>query len=223
MKKDRPTNNSLYSLDINKKATEASFWKGWSILASIIAIISIGASIYFASYIPKKAYVVEVNTQTGVASYKENGITLLQDYKPSDASVMNDLQNFIKNFRGVSPDEAIMRERITKVYARVTSKARNTVEKFYEETKPMMRLRSERVEITVYNMHRVTENYYEFLFNERVFSREDNTLMSEDNKKMTIHITFYAPTTDRDRELNPLGIFIDDISLSSIKDLTTIN
>ena len=96
----------------------------------------------------------------------------------------------------------------------------NFVENYYQETSPMTRLRSEHTKINVYNAHRVANsanNTYQFSFNERVFSNEDGSLISENNYLMSMQIVFYAPRTERDRETNPLGIWIKDISLSRIK------
>lgn len=58
---------------------------------------------------------------------------------------------------------------------------------------------------------------YQFLFNEKVFSNEDGSLIAENNYSMSLHVVFYQPRTERDRETNPLGIWIKDISISRIK------
>lgn len=72
----------------------------------------------------------------------------------------------------------------------------NFVENYYQETSPMTRLRSEHTKINVYNAHRVANsanNTYQFSFNERVFSNEDDSLINENNYLMSMHIaSIYA-------------------------------
>ena len=221
-KKDTSKRNmsSIYSLDINKKAQSAAFWKGFSVFALLLAIICFIGMLYFASKQPSRAYVVEVNTTTGIASYKNDGITLLENYAPSETSTLATLSTFIKYLREVSKDEGVQRDYINKAYSMITGSAVNFVENYYKETSPMTRLKSEHTKINVYNAHRVansSNNTYQFSFNERVFSNEDGSLISENNYLMSMQIVFYAPRTERDRETNPLGIWIKDISLSRIK------
>lgn len=215
-----PKMSSTYSIDINKKATSAAFWKGCSVFSLILALICMIGMLYFASKQPSRAYVVEVNTATGIATYKDNAISLLEDYEPSQISTLATLSTFIKYLREVPRDEGVQQDYINKAYSMITGQAVTFVENYYNETQPMVRLRTEHTKINVYNAHRVatsTNNTYQFLFNERVFKNEDGSLISEDNYQMSVHVEFYQPRTERDRETNPLGIWIRDISISRIK------
>lgn len=220
MKDNAKPNSSFYSLDINKKARSASFWKGYSIVATIVAIASFLFMVKFASAYPKKAYVVEVDTSSGVASYKTDGITLLENYTPSETSTLASLSTFIKSLREITRDEIIQREYINKVYSMITGSAVNFVDNFYKENPPLQRMKAENVKIQVYNGHRVansSQNSYQFFFNEKVYDNKDNSLKDENNYMISFHLDYYAPQTERDRETNPLGIWIKDISISRIK------
>lgn len=211
---------STYSIEVNKLATSLTLWRTVAIFALLLALISLAGMLYFAQRLPERAYVVEVDTSTGIATYKQDGITLLEDYTPSETSTLAALSSFIKYFREVTRDSTVQQEYINRVYSMITGQAVSFVENYYKENPPIIRLQSENVKITVYNAHRVatsSNESYQFLFNEKVFSNEDGSLIAENNYSMSLHVVFYQPRTERDRETNPLGIWIKDISISRIK------
>ena len=98
---------STYSIEVNKLATSLTLWRTVAIFALLLALISLAGMLYFAQRLPERAYVVEVDTSTGIATYKQDGITLLEDYTPSETSTLAALSSFIKYFREVTRDRTV--------------------------------------------------------------------------------------------------------------------
>lgn len=216
--KKRDYVQTKYSLDLNKKQNRSSFFKGVCVVETIIILVLSFMCYYIYNFIQERAYVIEVNTLTGVSKLKNNSVVPLKEYQPSVDIIMNDLRFFIEALRTVTADDSIQKAYIEKVYSKATKNALSYVNDYYEKNPPLTLSRTEKREISVYNIHRISDSTYEFLFNERIFDRTDsNKLIKETNNKATLHIRLFSPSSDRDRELNPLGLFIDDISFSVIK------
>ena len=206
-----------YTLDVNRKAQSASFWKGFSLFALLVTVALAVLCLYILKHKRVVGYVVEVDKTTGVSTFKENAVVPFEEYEPTLETKIYVLTSFVKEFWGVTVDENIQKEWIRRTYAKVEKGALNYVDGYYRENPPLALQKSERRDVEVYNVHRLTDDTFVILFRLSRWSSEGR-LLGESNNKVSMHIRRFAPSTEYAREQNWFGIFIDDLSFSVIRD-----
>ncbi len=164
-------------------------------------------------------YVIEIN-RDGTAKYVDNASTSLSEWKPSVATTLKVLEDYIISLRGVCGDDAIQRERIRKVYAHSTESALKTAQDWLLENNPLERSEKERVEISVYAATPYmngNEHLFQLDWNEKTYGASGN-LKSEANYRAIMGTRRYVPKTKSIQEANPLGIYVVRLDISEIKD-----
>lgn len=211
----------------NKNIYEQSkiaLYKGIALSNILLSVFLIFGLIY-VSLKPKTEipYVIEVNND-GEAKYINNAVAKFSNWEPSKTTVMQILSTYIKNLRSISTDKNIQTENIRSVYAFSTHNAIKVISEYLKNNSPIDRSEKETVRIDVYaitpNLN-TNNTIYQLDWNEKTYSLSGN-LKNEKNYRAQIEVGFYRPRTKNLQELNPLGIYVEDIEISEIKDGYTI-
>lgn len=194
------------------KGVSVAFFTSTLVLAALCLLLSLKHK----TEIP---YVIEINRE-GDARYVSDAVSTLSSWSPSTTTVMNLLRDYIVSLRGVSEDSVIQEERIKKVYSHSTKDASLYVNSYLKDTSPMERLRNEKVIVDVYAITPLDEKsgtIYQLDFNEKTYGLS-GTLKREENYRAILRIKFYRPRTKGLQEANPLGVYVESIEISKIKD-----
>lgn len=223
-KKEGFFTSALIPTDLTKENIKASLiiyrYMGVAVASLILSVFLLIALVYLALK-PKTEipYVVEITTD-GDVRYVKDAVTTLSSWTPSQSTTMHVLRDYIINLRGVSSDRSVQVERIKKVYAFSTGDATKTINEYLEETSPVERLERETVRIDVYAITPLingNEKIYQLDWNEKTYSLS-GTLKNEKNYRGVLYIEYYLPRTKNLQEVNPLGIYVNNIEISEIKD-----
>lgn len=211
---------SLHTRATIEERDKKIYYKGVSLAfftsTVVLASLSLVLALKHKTEIP---YVIEINRE-GDARYVSDAVSTLSSWSPSTTTVMNILRDYIVSLRGVTEDSSIQEERIKKVYSHSTKDAASYASLYLKETSPMERLRSEKVTVDVYAITPLDEkdgSLYQLDFNEKTYSIS-GTLKKEENYRAILKIKFYRPRTKGLQEANPLGIYVERIEISKIKD-----
>ena len=208
----------FYNTESQKIARKKAGWQATSILLMILCLLLLAANIFIAAMPKKVPYVIEVSAD-GSAKYIPDAVTLLDEWSPAENTIRYFLESFIVNLRSVSTDRQITTQNLLKVYAMMDQNAANSVKEYVKTTDPVNRGKSEKVTVTVFNISKLSDKTYQVDWRETVSSAANNKLISDKQYRATIQITFYTPRTESQLEGNPIGLWVSDISISSIKDI----
>lgn len=212
--------SSLHTKACFEERDKKVYYKGFSIalFIALLLVLSLCVILIMRQKI-EIPYVIEINRE-GDARYVDNAVSTLSEWSPSTTTVMNLLRDYIVSLRGISEDSNIQEERIKKVYAHSTKDALYYVNSYLKETSPMERLKNEKVVVDVYAITPLdTKNnsIFQLDFNEKTYGLSKD-LKKEENYRAILKIKFYRPKTKGLQEANPLGVYVNEIEISKIKD-----
>lgn len=214
---DQKPQPSYYNTIINTLNRKVATYKALCIFLIIVFVIQVGVNVYIASLPKTVPYVIEISAD-GDAKYLRDTVKLLDDWQPSEDTTRLFIGNFIENLRNVSTDRQVTTANLLKVYAMMTANAADQIKSYIKDTDPINRGKTEKVMAKVYNISKLSDQTYQVDWRETVTTTTDR-LISDKQYRAILQITFYRPRTEEQRENNPLGLWITDISVSAIKDL----
>jgi len=193
-------------------------WQVVGILSLLIALASVGGIVYIGSQSKFVPYVVQVDKLGQAVAIAPAEATAPADKRVIEASVAS----FIADARLVTPDVALQRKAIFRVYSMLTANdpgAAKMTEWFSaaEESKPFVRAKQETVSIEITSALPQTPDTWQVDWIET--SRDRQGLLKGQPFRMRALVTVYiAPptnkTTEEQMRNNPLGIFVRDFSWS---------
>lgn len=207
-----------YNTIVGKLSLDKSVWKAISISLAIIILIMFLVIAYMGTR-PRPGYVVEVIASSGEAYLNPNNVYAADSYRPSDAVIRNMLSGFVTKLRSVSSDRSVTSKWLMNVYAMMTQNAANQIRDYVEDTDPVNRGLEEKVEVDVFNIARISESSYQVDWRETVTEIRSAALLSDRRYRAVLQIAFYKPNSEEQLENNPLGLYITDITISSIKEV----
>ena len=210
--------HNKYNTVVSKLSQSQVFWKGLSISLVIIILALLMVIAYIGSR-PRPGYIVEVVASTGETYLNPNNVYAASSYKPSDAVIRNMLSGFVTKLRSVSSDRNVTSKWLMDVYAMMTQTAADQIRSYVEETDPVNRGLEEKVEVDVFNIARLSESSYQIDWRETVTTVRNNSLVSDRRYRAILQIAFFKPGNEEQLENNPLGLYITDITISSIKEV----
>jgi len=193
-------------------------WQMLGILSLMIALGSVGGMTYIGSQSKFVPYLVEVDkhSQTIAVAPAERASEV--DPRVVNASVAS----FIADIRMVTPDVALQRKAIYKVYSMLSSKDPATTKanewlNGTEESSPFKKAEKETVSIEIDTVIQHTPDTWQVDWVETVRDRQG--ILKKKPYEMRALVTIYTvPTTPQTTEEqimnNPLGIYVRDFSWS---------
>lgn len=193
-------------------------WQVLGILALMIALAGIGGIIYIGSQSKFVPYVVEVDKHNQTFAVAPAQRATDADLRVVHASVAS----FISDIRMVTPDVALQRKAVFRVYSMLSSRDASTTKATdwlngTDDSSPFKRAEKETVSIEITSVLPQTPDTWQVDWVETVRDRQG--IIKGQPYKMRALVTVYTvqttpQTTEEQIRNNPLGIFIRDFSWS---------
>lgn len=188
--------------------------KNWRIVAfvtALSALIAVLGVVYIGSQSKIVPYVVEVD-KYGQTKY---GGTLQTMTKADENVVKYSLSEFITNLRTIYPDNKIQRDYIFKVYNYLSASlpANKLIDDFYKANPPFGVKYSQKV--TIENATHIQDSQWQLDWSEARYG-ENGGLVDTQTFRAVIQTQLNPPTTDEAALKNPIGLFIQDLTISKI-------
>lgn len=210
----RRTWNNLMAASIANR----QMWQLFGILSLMITLAAVGGMIYIGSQSRFIPYVVEVDKHGGAIA-----IAPAQRAAKADPRVVHfNVASFISDMRLVTPDIALQRKAVYRVYSMLSSKDPATAKanewlNGTEESSPFRRAEKETVSVEISSILPQTQDTWQVDWVETVYDRQG--VMKVQPYRMRALVTVYTlpattQTTEEQIRNNPLGIYVRDFSWS---------
>lgn len=210
---ERFRNHFLGVLD--KVLSTVTVWKIISFLCLILAAVSIFGLIHVSSQSKVKTVLIVLDDKYNPigAYYDKGGISKKADPRVLKAA----LANFVVSLREVTLDRANQDRSLRKLSLHVgkDSRAAQKVSQIYDnvETNPYDRAAKELVRVNILSVLDLTEDSYQVVWEESVFSRSSKKRVSLEQLKVRIHFTFLKEVPPEIFLVNPIGLVITDFNM----------
>jgi type IV secretion system protein VirB5 len=193
--------------------TRAKNWRAVAFIALAITFVALFGLVALSLKSKVVPYIVAVD---GTGKVVSQGVA-------TEASVADDrliraaIFEWIQNYRMVSSDAVVERVAIDKVYAMIASgsPAALKVTEAYRNSSPLSRSQTQVVSIEVHTVFATSPKSYEVDWTETTMSPQGAVLDTE-NYKSAITFTVHPPEDEALARINPLGIYVTDISVSKV-------
>ena len=192
-------------------------WQFIGLLSMLITLASIGGIIHIGSQSKFIPYVVQVDTLGGTIAAGPLTATTSVDPRILSATVAE----FITSARVVTPDVALQRKAILKLYAMLSvhDPATEKMNEWLNGSTPFKRAEVEMVSVEIKSVLPQTTDTWQVDWLE---TQRDRQGVIQETKTMRALITVYTAgnspqTTEEQIRLNPLGLFIRDFSWSGLQ------
>lgn len=192
-----------------------SMWQMMAILCLLLAFGAVGGMIYIGSQSRFIPYVVQVNNLGEALGIQRADRAVPVDNRVVHASVAS----FITDLRTITPDTAVQRKAVHRVYAMLSSNdpATNKINTWYQDNRPFERAAKETVNTEIISAIPQSEETWQVDWKETVYDHKGNIIVQPMVMRalLTIHIAAPDPdVTEEQIRKNPLGIFVFDINWS---------
>jgi type IV secretion system protein VirB5 len=196
-------------------------WQVIGVLSLLIALSAVGGVIYIGSQSKFIPYVVEVDKHGTTVG----GGAAIEIDRADPRVVLASISEFIEDARLVTPDVAMQRKAIYRLYAKLSPNDPGTTKmnewlNGTKESNPFKRAEDEMVSIEIKTVLPQTDNTWQVDWEET--TRDRQGVLKEKPTRMRALVTVYttAPnpsTTEKQMRMNPLSIYVRDFSWSSLK------
>ena len=217
---DNPYLSARRTWNDHMRSVQASrnMWQMLALLCLMIALAGVGGVIAIGSQSKFIPYVVQVNKLGEAVAVSRADMAAVADQRVVHASVAA----FINDLRMVTPDIALQRRAIFRVYAMLstndpaTAKA-NAWFNGTEESSPFKRAETQTVNVEIISVIPQSLETWQVDWSEKVYDRQGH--LTEPPFKMRALLRVYnrpptQSTTEQQIRNNPLGIYIQDFSWS---------
>lgn len=194
---------------------QARLWQGVGILSLILAIGGTGYALYLSSQSKILPYVVEVdrlgNAQAG--TYAPSG-------QYTEARVIKaSISDFISNWRGVTVDGRLQKDRINKLYSYLSNSdpATAKLNTYFRDQggDPFQRARTRTVSVGIQSLNRISDESYQVDWSEVEYDRDGHE-QGHRRFRAIISIAIIPPTSEQLIMRNPVGLYVTDYDLTEI-------
>lgn len=196
-------------------------WQMIGILALLITLAAVGGVIHIGSQSKFIPYVIEVDKLGQVVAAGPVQASAKADQRVVHASVAE----FITDARMVSPDVALQRKAVFRVYAKLSPNDPATAKmnewlNGHEDASPFKRAAKEMVSTEIMSVLPQTADTWQVDWAETTYDRQ-GTLKGQPvtmRALVTVYTAEPTPsTTDEQLRMNPLGIYVRDFSWSRLQ------
>jgi type IV secretion system protein TrbF len=188
-------------------------WRTVALFCSLAALVAVGGVVWLSARSRIVPFVVLLDSLgRPVASGIAEQATVSDD-RLKRASILA----WVENLRLVTTDGIAQRKAIDHVYAQIASgsEAQSFVSEFYRSAQPFQRAQSETVSIEVNSVLPTSDRTFEV---DWVETTRDlyGTVKATDRWKGSFSIALNPPSDERLARINPLGVYITNISWSKV-------
>ena len=200
---------------IGSARVQAASWRLAFFAAALLSIVMGVALVVVLHQSRVVPYIVEVGASGGVVGVAPAAIK----YEPTDAQIRYFLANFVELIGTVPIDPVVAKKSWLTAYGFLTENGARQLNTLAAASDPLGRVGKERVEIRVRNSLRESDRSFQLTWNETVFD-PNGTLLSRKERTGLFSIVVMPPRTEDELLRNPLGLFIDNFSISEGRPLT---
>lgn len=194
---------------------QARVWQGVGILSLLLAMGATGYALYQSSQSKIVPYIVEVdrlgNAQAGTyaptVQYTEARVTQAA------------IADFVTNWRGVTVDGRLQKDRINKLYSYLSSSdpATAKLNTYFRDQggDPFQRAKTRTVSVGVNAINRISDQSYQVDWSEVEYDRDGNE-QGRRRFRAILSIAIIPPTTEQLIMKNPVGLYVTDYDLTEI-------
>ncbi len=189
--------------------TQARNWRLMALLASMVAVTSVVALAIRANQSKFVPFVVKVD-KFGVA--QTVGLATRVNSATDDQLVRPYLARFLTNCRGVSVDPVIAKQMVSECFGMIggSSAANQKMTEYFTANNPLLRGRTETVEVVPAIPLRITNESWQLAWQE-VTRDLAGKVLSRRDWKATVTVAFNPPQDESQVLLNPLGLYVVDL------------
>lgn len=193
--------------------SRANNWRRAAFAALLIALLETGGLIALAMKSKVVPYVVAIDSLGRTVASGPAEQTTAADDKLKRAALFH----WVSDLRTVTIDGVAQRKAIDRVYTMIAngSPAQIEVGDFYRLAPPHERAQARTVDVEVKAVFATSERTYQLEWTETIRGLSGQ-VESEERWKGSFTITVNPPTDERLIRLNPLGIYVTNVSLSRV-------
>ena len=193
--------------------TRARNWRLMALLSGLIALMATTGIVWLSVRSHVVPFVVLVDNlgrsvASGIADQTEPG-----DDRLRRASVFN----WVENLRLVTTDGVAQRKAVDRVYSQIASgsAAQTFISDFYRNDPPFKRAQTTTVSVEVKSVLPTSDRTYEIEWSETTRDLY-GAVKATDLWKGSLSIAVNPPKEEREARINPLGIYITDMSWAKV-------
>ena len=193
--------------------TRAKNWRLIALLSGLIALVATVGLVWWSVRSHVVPFVVLVDSlgrpvASGIADQ-----TPPSDDRLKRASIFN----WMENLRLVTTDGVTQRKAIDRVYSEIASgsAAQTFISEFYRNDPPFKRAQTATVSVEVKSVLPTSDRSYEVEWTETVRDLYGNVRQT-DSWKGSLSIAVNPPKDEREARVNPLGIYVTDMSWAKV-------
>jgi type IV secretion system protein VirB5 len=193
--------------------TSARNWRILATLSALSTLLSVGGVIWLSSRSRIVPFVVLVDNLGRPLAFGIAEQATVSDDRLKRASVLA----WVENLRLVTTDGIAQRKAIDHVYAQIASgsEAQTFVSEFYRSFQPFKRAQTETVSVEVNSVLPTSDRTFEVDWVENTRDLY-GTVKATDRWKGSFSIALNPPTDERLARINPLGVYITNVSWAKV-------
>ncbi len=200
---------------IGSARVQAASWRLAFFATALLALVLGVALVVVLRQSRVVPYIVEVGASGAVVGVAPAPIR----YEPTDAQIRYFLANFVELIGTVPIDPVVAKKNWLTAYGFLTENGARQLNAFASGSDPLGRVGKERVEIRVRNSLRESGRSFQLTWNETVFD-PNGTLVSKKERTGLFSVAVMTPRTEEEILRNPLGLYIDNFSISEGRPLS---
>ncbi len=188
-------------------------WRLAAVLFGLVALVAVLGLVVVGAKPKVIPYVVEVDKLGNVVGQGVATQTTGADDRLKRAA----LWSWVRDWRMVSSDPLVEKAAIGRVYALIgsTSAASARISTSYRDASPLKLAQSETISVDVNAIYAASKDSYEVEWSESVFDLKGEQIGTQ-RYKGVITIALNPSSDEKVANVNPLGIYVTDISWSKV-------
>lgn len=198
--------------------TSLVHYRQWR-LAATAATTLLGVSLLGNLYLGTRAtivpHIVEVDS-LGAPTYRGPAGRAIT---PSEAVVRHELVQFIEMTRTVTSDLPLLRQRLVNVQKMLTTRGSALYEQWGAAEKPTEQAKTRTTAVAIQSAVPLSKDTWQIDWQERAWDRSGNSLGKPVLWRAMLQVVQFTPTTAKQMQDNPLGIYIDEFHWDRVEAL----
>jgi type IV secretion system protein VirB5 len=193
--------------------SQAKNWRIVAVLSGITAVMAVAGVVYIGAQSKFIPYVVAVDQHGSAVA-----AGIADRASATDPRVIRSLiGRFITDLRGVISDQQAEKAAIDRVYSMLPSGAASTtvISGWFKDQSPFSRSATETISVDVESILPISSKSWQVDFRETARS-PNGMLLSKKRYRATLTTELSPVTNEQLIRLNPIGLFVTDISITQI-------
>lgn len=188
-------------------------WRLLAVTSSVVAFVAVLGLIVIGAKPKVIPYIVAVDNLGNVVSQG----TAVQASVADDRLKRAALWSWVQDWRMVSSDAAVEKNAIGRVYAQIGNgtPAALRISDAYRDGSPLKLAQTETVSVNVRALYASSKDSYEVEWTETIFDPKGEQIGTQ-NYKGVITISIHPPEDEGLARVNPLGIYVTNVSWSKV-------